>query len=61
MKPASEVTGFDLRPQRGQLLADHGGAVSGARCPNLADTDVVFVMVMTGAQVMAVVAGAGMG
>ena len=53
-----EVTGFDLRPERGQLLAERGGK-SAKSLADLADADVVFVMVMTGAQVMEVVAGAG--
>lgn len=52
------VTGFDLRPERGQLLADMGGKFA-ASLGDLADADAVFVMVMTGAQVMDVIAGAG--
>jgi len=53
-----DVTGFDLRPQRGQLLAEQGGK-SAASLADLAEADVVFVMVMSGAQVMEVVAGEG--
>ena len=53
-----DVTGFDLRPQRGQLLAEQGGK-SAASLADLAGADVVFVMVMSGAQVMEVVAGEG--
>ena len=52
------VTGFDLRPERGQMLEALGGAAAES-LPGLADADAVFVMVMTGAQVMEVVAGAG--
>ena len=52
------VTGFDLRPVRGEMLAGLGGT-SAASLAELADADVAFVMVMTGAQVMDVVAGAG--
>ena len=52
------VAGFDLRSERGQLLAAQGGAAAESLA-DLADADAVFVMVMTGAQVMDVVAGAG--
>ncbi len=52
------VTGFDLRRERGQMLAERGGK-SAKSLAELADADVVFVMVMTGAQVMEVVAGEG--
>ncbi|MCY4062237.1 MAG: NAD(P)-dependent oxidoreductase [Chloroflexi bacterium] len=53
-----EVTGFDLRRERGQMLAEQGGKAA-ASLADLAEADVVFVMVMTGAQVMDVVAGKG--
>ena len=53
-----EVTGYDLRPERGAMLAEQGG-VAAASLADLAEADVVFVMVMSGAQVMEVVAGAG--
>ncbi len=46
-----EVTGFDLRPVRGQMLAEQGGRTADS-LGDLAPADVVFVMVMTGAQVM---------
>lgn len=49
-----DVIGFDLRPERAQMLAEQGGAASDS-LGDLADADVVFVMVMTGAQVMDVV------
>ncbi|MCY3797150.1 MAG: NAD(P)-dependent oxidoreductase [Chloroflexi bacterium] len=52
------VTGFDLRPERGRMLADLGG-VAAESLGELAQADVVFVMVMSGAQVMDVVAGEG--
>ena len=52
------VIGFDLRPERGQMLAELGGQPA-ASLAGLADADVVFVMVMSGDQVMDVVAGAG--
>ena len=53
-----KVTGFDLRAERGQMLADLGGQSAGSLA-DLAHADVVFVMVMSGAQVMDVVAGEG--
>jgi len=46
-----DVTGFDLRPERGQMLAELGGAAADS-LGDLAPAHVVFVMVMTGAQVM---------
>ena len=52
------VTGVDLRPERGQMLAGFGG-VAAESLADLAHADVVFVMVMSGAQVMDVVAGEG--
>ena len=51
------VTGYDLRPERGQMLAELGGE-SAASLADLAQAEAVFVMVMSGAQVMDVVAGA---
>ncbi len=48
------VTGFDLRPERGQLLAELGGTAA-ADLADLAAANVVFVMVMSGAQVLDVV------
>jgi 3-hydroxyisobutyrate dehydrogenase-like beta-hydroxyacid dehydrogenase len=52
------VIGYDLRPERGQMLAKLDG-VAADSLTDLAGADVVFVMVMTGAQVMRVVAGEG--
>ncbi|MDE2636437.1 MAG: NAD(P)-dependent oxidoreductase [Chloroflexota bacterium] len=52
------VTGFDLRPERGRMLADLGG-LAAQSLGELAQADAVFVMVMSGAQVMDVVAGEG--
>ncbi len=52
------VSGHDLRPERGRMLAELGGAPA-AGLADLAGAHAVFVMVMTGAQVMEVVAGAG--
>lgn len=49
------VRGYDLRPERGQLLAGLGGT-SVESPSDLAGADVVFVMVMSGAQVLHVVA-----
>ena len=46
-----EVTGFDLRPERARMLAEQGGQAADS-LGDLAQADVVFVMVMTGAQVM---------
>ncbi len=46
-----EVTGFDLRPERARILAEQGGQAADS-LGDLAHADVVFVMVMTGAQVM---------
>ncbi len=52
------VSGYDLRPERGQTLVDHGGASAGS-LSDLGAANAVFVMVMSGAQVMDVVAGEG--
>ena len=52
------VSGYDLRPERGSMLAELGGSPA-ASLADLAGADVVFVMVMSGAQVMDVVAGEG--
>ncbi len=52
------VTGFDLRPARVQLLAEQGGQPARSLA-DLAAAEAVFIMVMTGAQVMEVVAGEG--
>ena len=49
------VTGYDLRPERGQMLAELGGK-SADSLTDLSAADVVFVMVMSGAQVLDVVA-----
>jgi len=51
------VSGCDLRPERGRMLAELGG-VPAAGLADLAGAHAVFVMVMSGAQVMDVVAGA---
>ena len=48
------VTGYDLRPERGAMLADIGGR-SAESLAELADADAVFVMVMSGAQALDVV------
>ncbi len=53
-----DVTGFDLRPERGRMLAELGGQPAGSLA-DLAEADVVFVMVMSGAQALDVVAGEG--
>jgi len=50
------VTGIDLRPERGEMLAELGG-VAAISLADLAGADVVFIMVMSGAQVMDVVGG----
>ena len=52
------VTGFDLRPERARLLAEQGG-LAAQSLAELADAEAVFVMVMTGEQVMDVIAGEG--
>ncbi len=52
------VIGYDLRPERGQRLTKLGGK-SAESLAELAGTDVVLVMVMSGEQVMDVVAGEG--
>ena len=52
------VSGYDLRPERGQMLAALGGTSAGS-LSDLAGSDAVFVMVMSGAQVMDVVASEG--
>ena len=53
-----DVTGFDLKPERRQLLAEQGGNPA-ETLADLAGADVVFVMVMSGAQVKQVIAGEG--
>ena len=50
------VSGYDLRPERGRLLAQLGG-MPVTSLAELAGADAVFVMVMSGTQVMDVVAG----
>ena len=50
------VIGYDLRADRRDLLAEMGGKPAGSLA-DLAGTDVVFVMVMSGAQVLDVVNG----
>lgn len=52
------VSGYDLRPERGQMLSALGGA-SAKSLADMADADAAFVMVMSGAQVLDVVAGEG--
>ncbi|MCY3832465.1 MAG: NAD(P)-dependent oxidoreductase [Chloroflexi bacterium] len=52
------VAGCDLRRERAEMLADLGG-VAADSLADLAQADAVFVMVMSGAQVIGVVAGAG--
>ncbi len=52
------VTGFDLRGERLELRTQMGGTPA-TSLADLADADVVFVMVMSGAQVLDVVAGEG--
>ena len=58
LKAGFDVIGFDLRPERAQMLAEQGGTAA-ASLSDLAGADAVFIMVMTGAQVMDVVAGEG--
>ncbi len=52
------VSGYDLRPERGQLLAQLGGSAASSLA-GLGAAEAVFVMVMSGAQALDVVAGAG--
>lgn len=52
------VTGCDLRRERGEMLAEQGGLAANSLA-ELAQAEAVFVMVMSGAQVMDVVAGEG--
>lgn len=51
-----DAVGYDLRPERGRMLVEQGGTAAES-LSELAPAEVVFVMVMTGAQVMDVVAG----
>jgi len=53
-----DVTGFDLKPERRQMLAEQGGNPAESLA-DLAGADVVFVMVMSGAQVKQVITGEG--
>ena len=52
------VSGYDLRPERGQMLAALGGRAAESLA-DLAGSEAVFVMVMSGAQAMQAVAGEG--
>lgn len=49
-----QVTGYDLRPERGAMLVDLGGK-SADSLAELESADAVFVMVMSGAQALEVV------
>ena len=51
------VTGFDLRAERLGLLTDLGGATAASSQEVGAGSDLVFVMVLDGAQLMAVLTG----
>ena len=50
------MIGFDLRPERARMLAEQGG-IAADSISDLARADAVFIMVMTGAQVLDVAAG----
>ncbi len=51
------VTGFDLRAERRHLLTDLGGSAAASGKEVGEDADLVFVMVLHGAQLMAVLTG----
>ena len=57
LKAGFEVTGFDLRRERLDLLKGEGGLGSGSVGELGQNSDVVFVMVMTGKQVAEIILG----
>ncbi|MBT7735425.1 MAG: NAD(P)-binding domain-containing protein, partial [Verrucomicrobia bacterium] len=57
LKAGFEVTGFDLRPERLNLLKGEGGLGSESIGELGQNSDVVFVMVMTGKQVAEIILG----
>ena len=57
LKAGFDVTGFDLRPERLDLLKGEGGLGSGSVGELGENTDAVFVMVMTGKQVAEIILG----
>ncbi|SNS11858.1 NAD(P)-dependent oxidoreductase [Antarctobacter heliothermus] len=59
VKGGFETCGFDMTPARNAALADMGGTPLQSVAQVGAATDVVFVMVMTGAQAKAVILGDG--
>ena len=58
LKAGFRVTGLDLSPERMKAFEDMGGTPAGSAAEVGAASDVVFVMVMTGAQASAVILGA---
>ena len=57
LKAGFDVTGFDLRPERLDLLKGEGGLGSESVGELGQNSDVVFVMVMTGKQVAEIILG----
>ena len=59
LKAGFQLTGFDLRPERRKMLTDLKGSAVETIAEVGQNSDVVFVMVMNGAQVYSVVLGEG--
>ena len=57
LKSGFDVTGFDLRQERLDLFKSEGGSGSGSVFELGQNSDVVFVMVMTGKQVAEIILG----
>ncbi|MGK0189416.1 MAG: putative dehydrogenase [Verrucomicrobiales bacterium] len=57
LKAGFDVTGFDLRKERLQLLEQAGGKSANSPAEAGSSADAVFIMVMTGKQVDSVVSG----
>lgn len=57
IKGGFELTGYDLRKERVDMLAEAGGKRAGSPSEVGANADTVFIMVMTGKQVADVVTG----
>lgn len=59
VKSGFELTGFDLREERLQMLTEAGGSPAGSVAEVGENSDTVFVMVLNGKQVQDVVGGEG--
>lgn len=57
IKAGFEVRGYDLRPERMEILREAGGLSASSPGETGADADAVFIMVMTGQQAHDVISG----